>query len=284
MSKYTTQLRFICEELAGLTESSDDYNTVINTARPLIFNFTYPFFTDAPEVIQQHPELEGYKQCLETKILKHYYMREIGFETYGLFKLALDSKLNEIMPYYNKLYLSELLSYDPLTNVDGYETNNRSKSGENENTSSGTSESHTTGSTHDEGTTDKTTNTSTTESGETHTTDKIHDTPQNNVGGTADNYLSQVNKSDTEASSTTASETTEHGTSESDGTSQSDTTGETTGNSNGNFSETEDATRHIYGKHPGTDYADLVTKYRDTFLNIDMQIIDSLGDLFFYLW
>ena len=68
MSKYTTQLRFICESLAGCTESSEDFNTVINTARPLLFNFTYPFFTDDENLIEQHPELSGYKENLEKKI------------------------------------------------------------------------------------------------------------------------------------------------------------------------------------------------------------------------
>ena len=45
-------------------------------------------------------------------------MREIGFETVGLFKLFLNERMAEIMPYYNKLYESETFEFDPLKNVD----------------------------------------------------------------------------------------------------------------------------------------------------------------------
>ena len=39
MSKYTTELRFICESLAGLTESQgyDQVNWIIEQAAPKIF-------------------------------------------------------------------------------------------------------------------------------------------------------------------------------------------------------------------------------------------------------
>lgn len=108
MSKYTTELRFICETLAGETESAGytDTNSIIETARPLIFNFDYPIFDN------------NYKSVLETKIIKHFYTREIGAETYGLFHLWLDTKMNEIMPYYNKLYESQLLEFNPFYEVD----------------------------------------------------------------------------------------------------------------------------------------------------------------------
>ena len=108
MSKYTTEVRFICETLAGYDESQG-YNKVediIADARTKIFDFDFPIFD------------ESYRNVLETKIIKHYYTREIGFETYGLWKLKLDTKLNEIMPYYNKLYNSELLEFNPLYTKD----------------------------------------------------------------------------------------------------------------------------------------------------------------------
>ena len=66
-------------------------------SRPFIFSFNYPIFSDE------------YKETLETNIIKHFYLREIGTETFGQFKLLLDSKLNLIMPAYNKLY-SDLLN------------------------------------------------------------------------------------------------------------------------------------------------------------------------------
>lgn len=107
MAKYTTEIRSICEHYAGLTESTgfEDVDEIIEKARRKIFQ-NYPIFN------------ESHRAELEHKILKHYYMREIGFETVGLFKLFLNERMAEIMPYYNKLYESETFEFDPFKNVD----------------------------------------------------------------------------------------------------------------------------------------------------------------------
>ena len=108
MAKYTTEVRSICEHLAGY-DASQGYQSVksiIEKSRSKIFNFEYPIFDNS------------YKSVLETKILKHYYGREIGAETVGRWQLWLDTRLNEIMPYYNKLYESELLEFNPFYDVD----------------------------------------------------------------------------------------------------------------------------------------------------------------------
>lgn len=108
MSKYTTQLRFICEQLSCLDESVDfsKIDLVIESAYYKIFDFDFPIFD------------EKYRKVLCTKILKHYYFKEIGFETYALWKNYLNTTLNEIMPYYNQLYESELLKFNPFYDVD----------------------------------------------------------------------------------------------------------------------------------------------------------------------
>lgn len=108
MSKYTTELRFICETSAGLTESVgfNQMNNVIESAAPVIFDFDFPIFDEA------------YRLPLEIKILRHFYTREIGEETVGLWKLRLQTVLCEIMPYYNQLYASELYKFNPLYDVD----------------------------------------------------------------------------------------------------------------------------------------------------------------------
>lgn len=115
MSKYTTELRYICEHLADETESKGytSVNEIISKSRAKIFNFSYPIFDPL------------YKPVLETKILKHYYGREIGAETFGRWQLWLDAKMNEIMPYYNKLYESELLEFNPLHDIDLTITKNK---------------------------------------------------------------------------------------------------------------------------------------------------------------
>lgn len=108
MSKYTTEVRFICEQQSGLEESKgyNDVGQIIESARTHIFDFPYPIFSNE------------YKPVLESKILMHYYTREISEETYGLWKLRLRARMNEIMPYYNKLYESELIEFNPLWDTD----------------------------------------------------------------------------------------------------------------------------------------------------------------------
>lgn len=57
---------------------------------------------------------ENYREVLNRKILNHYYFREIGQETPDRFNFMLGTKMDEIMPYYNQLYMSTLIEYDPL--------------------------------------------------------------------------------------------------------------------------------------------------------------------------
>lgn len=126
MSKYTTEVRFICENSAGLSKSegADNVDSVLDKCWNKIFNFDFPIFD------------ENYRQVLCRKILKHYYTREIAHETVGRWKLALNAKLNEIMPYYNQLYKSELLEFNPFYDVDL--TRSREGSGTSNKTSNNT--------------------------------------------------------------------------------------------------------------------------------------------------
>lgn len=57
-----------------------------------IFDFEYPLSTRVN------------KEDFETMILNHFIDRRIGFETYTLFHIKLENKMNEIMPYYNKIF------------------------------------------------------------------------------------------------------------------------------------------------------------------------------------
>lgn len=63
-----------------------------NAGRSMFFDFDYP--------LSSHISKEDF----ETMILNHYIMRRIGYETVTAFKIALNVKLNEIMPRYNKLF------------------------------------------------------------------------------------------------------------------------------------------------------------------------------------
>lgn len=57
-----------------------------------------------------------YKATLEHKILKAYHFNQIGCDTPERFVYYLNSQLAQIMPYYNQLYMSELIKFNPLLN------------------------------------------------------------------------------------------------------------------------------------------------------------------------
>lgn len=226
LSKYTTELRYICESSISL-DKSGGYNSVdsiISQARPKIFDFDYPIFD------------ENYRNVLETKIIKHYYTREISEETVGLWKLRLNTKLNEIMPYYNKLYTSELLQFNPLythnitrTHKLGLESNRKTD---------------TTGAVNSNGT----------------NVDLFSDTPQGALTGVEnETYLTTARKISNNDTSTSSS------------------------NGNDNYNSTEDYLENISG-YEGKNASELLLKYRKTFLNIDVQVINELETLFFQLW
>lgn len=110
MSSYTTQLRYYCENQTKLY--GQPYYKVIPAAAPLLFDFDYPFYNPLK------------KAEFEQNFIKHFYMREIGVETFGYFKLILDSKFNEIMPKYNKLLQTYDEMIDPFITDDITETEN----------------------------------------------------------------------------------------------------------------------------------------------------------------
>lgn len=85
---------------------------------------------------------ENYRETLNNKILKHYYMNEIGFETAPLFRFYLKQKLNEIMPYYNVLYNEQTSLLSNISgNVDLTESLERSTGSNTSTSSSSNSES-----------------------------------------------------------------------------------------------------------------------------------------------
>lgn len=253
MSKYTTEVRFICENSAGLSESegADNVDSILDKCWNKVFNFDFPIFD------------ENYRQVLCRKILKHYYTREIAHETVGRWKLALNAKLNEIMPYYNQLYKSELLEFNPFYDVDltrsreGSGTSNRTSN--NTETNSGTSKNVSSDSS----------------TSNTDTLNRFSDTPQNSMDtqGIADSVplttVTKVNEDNTTINVST------------DTLTRNDTK---TGNGRENINNTDKYIETVKGKQGTENYSSLLKKFRETFLNIDMMIIDDCSDCFFTLW
>ena len=105
MSHYTTTVRAICETAAGLTSDVGyaDVAQVLNGAWDKICE-DFPIYEEA------------HREILCKKILRHYYMDEIAFETVGLWKLELNTKMLEIMPKYHELYRISANIINPLYN------------------------------------------------------------------------------------------------------------------------------------------------------------------------
>lgn len=291
MSKYTTEVRFICETAAGLRESEglSSVKQILAAAIPKVFDFDFPIFD------------ESYRNVLETKILRHYYTREIGLETVGLWKLKLETKLNEIMPYYNQLYKSELLEFNPFYDVDLTRDHKltREETATQKGTVNTTEDSNTNESTTQDTTSDSTINNTTGSTSEENATgtkthyDKYSDTPQGSLQNVQnDTYLTNarmINDNDTQTGKTTV-----NGTDESKGNTTSNTNAETSSETrrdvdvnstnNRDLNTLDDYLEHVKGKNGGASYSALLKEFRETFLNIDMMIIDELAELFFNLW
>lgn len=129
MASYTMELRACLEKWSQ--DESLPVREVIEKGREKLFDFPYPLFD---------PE---YKKVFETHFIRKFYMREIGFETEGLFKFNLETWLIINMPYFNKLFESELLQYDPLANqkVEVKQTKKRDRDQTVDSTSEGSSTS-----------------------------------------------------------------------------------------------------------------------------------------------
>lgn len=103
MSKYTMMIKDIVNDYSKNIESSK-IDDKLDEARKYIFDFNYPIID------------ESTKKRIEIAILKHYYFREIAFETVGIFKIKLNDRLNLIMSRYNALYEKQDLTLSPYIN------------------------------------------------------------------------------------------------------------------------------------------------------------------------
>lgn len=283
MSRYTTEVRYICETCAGLDDSVGYMNVeqVIKNSLPKVFDFNFPIFD------------ENYRGVLETKILRHYYTREIAHETVGLWKLKLCTKLNEIMPYYNQLYKSELLEFNPFLDVDL--TRQRKVD------STGTRDTSTKTSTEVDTSSDGSRNTdvslnndtSSTENGSSNDKGKrkqlYSDTPQGAITDLeAGKYLTNATINDDE--NTVSTNRTSTGTQEGNTNTEEETSTNSNASTDSNTTSNTDITNlenyieTIKGKQGTQNYSELLLKFRETFLNIDMMIINDLEELFFGLW
>ena len=287
MSKYTAEVRFICESKSGLENSKgcDDVDEILN-------NSWNKIFTTKAEIFD-----ENYRAVICKKILKHYYLREICSETVGIWKLWLNTRLEEILPYYNQLYKSALLEFNPLYDVNITRTHNRTidenktengtstETSTDKNTGSGTRDNTTSGTNKNSGTS------SVTDNGSSNSKDLYSDTPQGALTGVeTETYLTNARKITNTDSSTSESTNSGNGEYKDTGsvkytdTSERENTKNGSNSNTGTVNNTEEYLESVIGKQGSGSYSGMLKEYRDTFLNIDRMVIAEFDDLFFGLW
>lgn len=186
------------------------------------------------------------KKAFEKKVIDHYYFRQIGQETVGRFVHMFQSRIRDIMPYYIQLYESEKYMKDiedPFATVDYTETYEEESSGQ----SSGQSSSTASG-------TDKKTDSENREH-------RFSNTPQNSISN-LDNYMTEAF---VDANTITGN---------------METSGESSGESSSQSSGTVKHTLTKKGAMGVTTFGHDMMEYRQSFLNIDLMVINELNDLF----
>lgn len=126
MSRYTTELRYI-------------YTTKPNEVIETFSSYELTDYLTHAQINALESAGKWSKNKLAHKIIDNYYFREIGFETWGMFKHYTLIEMQKIMEHYLPLLYSRDIEYDPLVNVDYTETYSSSSSGNN--TSKGSSSS-----------------------------------------------------------------------------------------------------------------------------------------------
>ena len=281
MSKYTTQVRWIIEQATSYSKNLPRSKRV-SLACPKIFDFDFPMW------------LEEYRPTLEKKILMHYFNKEIGFETVGLWKFYLEERLNLIMPYYNELYKTTVKDYDWLTDTNAHETyvGNKKLQENAKFDANGNVRSDLTGDTTDDFTGGETfsgTGSSTTDGTQSQTTKTLEsDLPQANYANL--DYGTKLTEG--EQSGTSHEESTTKNDSTTDTTNkdvvhatQNSNTDTTQQSTNDLQSNTDDIyTRDRVGAFGSRSLTELLMQYRDSIINIDNMVIDELKDLFMMIY
>lgn len=122
MSKYSMELRKLFDPIT--------FNPPIFTRKQVEGFFTdyeiSDYLTNEQIAVINNTGLWS-KEKLAKKIVDHYYMREIGFETVGLFIHYAKVTMQELMEEYLPLIYSSAIQYDPLVNVDYTESFERNE-------------------------------------------------------------------------------------------------------------------------------------------------------------
>lgn len=303
MSKYTTEVRYICESKSGFTPQQLSQSTplyIVQAARNAIFD---------PNIIVGSEE---YSNRIKETILLHYYTREICEETFALWKLRMNTRLREKRDYYTALYetiekqayIGEHPFEDVNISTDRHEDNKEdSAGGENvkrvENSKSADAQSSVQSVKHSDS------DVETIDYGKKTTSSKtdynLHsDTPEGSVDGInavihnleGSGFLSdaQKNTSDTtEELSQSDVTTTDYGHKiDSDGAITKDRSTRSDSNADRSYADSTSGERKteetIVGKRSSISMAVMLKQYRAEIMNLDEMIVNDFRDLFMQIW
>lgn len=256
MSSYTITLKEVVD-LYAMDEASNNRDK-IELARTKLFDFDYPIYD------------ENYRKDFETHFIRNFYMREIGTETEGLFKFNLETWLIINMPYWNKVFESELITFDALSNTNITSTHDKT------NDVTGTSKGETKGSSN--GTNNTSNNGSLTENDFNRKLES--NTPDSRLEITASNGTGVIEyASNIEEDSTTNSKT-----SNSSGSQTTNDTTDVTSTGSNTSNQTEKLTETRSGKVGEKSYSKMLTEYRETFLRIEKDIFKEMNQLFMLVY
>lgn len=245
-------------EMWSQNEEGLSTKDVIEKGRTKLFDFDYPIFDPK------------YKAVFETNFIRNFYMREIGFETEGLFKFQLESWLKIHMPFFNKMFESELLVFDPLMNssMSSNSTKNKDTDGTINKTANGT--------------VDRTNNQDT---NGTVTDNKFNrklesETPDSRLaittldGAGVIEYASRIEE-DTDKNTSTSDINT-------NGTSKD--TSNVTDNTTSNITDLETYVQTRTGKIGSVTYSKMLMEYRQSLVRIEKQMFEEMQQLFMLVY
>jgi hypothetical protein len=256
MATYTITLKEIVDlyALDGATNLRDK----IELARTKIFDFDYPFFDETK------------RADFETDFIRNFFMREIGFETEEYWKFQLENYLRINMGYWNKMFTSELIQFDPLNNTKTDSTHDVT----NDQTMNGSSETKG----------NSTGNSSQSSNANVNENDFqrkiISDTPDTRLALTTNDgtgvieYANNIEEDKNNKASTSSGSAKGTSTESSDATS---TANQTT-------NEKESAVTHKEGKIGVQSFSKMVQEYRETFLRIEKDIFKEMNQLFMLIY
>lgn len=249
--------------------------------------------------------ITNFRQYLNNRLIKHYYFREIGFETAPLFIFKLNAAMEEIMPFYNQMLKSTDTEFNPLWNVEIHETFTHSTTDNGESTTTGTITGKTTtdstenaNSTTNENLSQNSSNNSTrTPNLKNENTTQEMDTAETDMtidnikaGGFTSRAKHDINEqTGTETLADSGSVTNDNDiTTDSENTvnSEQNSTNNSNIKNNDNRTRTETYTKLTEGSSAGLPYSDAIKQWRNIMVNIEMMIVEDkkIKELFMLIY